>query len=140
MKPQLVKEIIDNKGRIVSKSEPAIVRQVISKDTAEQMRNMLEKAVSNGVYSKAYVDGYKIAGISGISDNHDNGNGYTASLSGISIDRNCYTANFVGFAPADNPKFACIVVLQDPYGPFEQSPAARIAGNLFKDIINTTSK
>ena len=107
------------------------------------MRNMLEKAVSNGVSSKAYVDGYKIAGFSGISSNFDNANVYTTSFSGISDTNDNFNGcaeNFVGFAPADNPKFACIVVLQDPYGPFEQSPAARIAGNLFKDIINTTSK
>lgn len=101
MKPYLVKELVDNDGNIIEKIEPTVVRQVISQKTSEQMCAMLENTVSNGTGQNAYIKGYRVAGKTGTSEKVPRGNGK-------------YISSFIAFAPANDPKIACLVVLDEP--------------------------
>ncbi len=100
-KPHLIKEIIDSDNIVIEKKEPQVVRQVISKETSETMRGILESVVSKGGGKNAYIAGYRIAGKTGTSEKHPRGNGK-------------YIASFLSFAPADDPQIACLVILDQP--------------------------
>ena len=101
MKPYLVKELLDDEGNVIQKTEPTIVRQVISQKTSEQMCAMLENTVSNGTGQNAYIKGYRVAGKTGTSEKLPRGNGK-------------YISSFIAFAPANDPKVACLVMLDEP--------------------------
>ena len=101
MKPYLFKEIIDDDGNIIEKFEPEVVRQVISEETSDLMREVLEGVVSEGTGKNAFVPGYRVAGKTGTSE---------------TTEEDVYTASFCGFAPADNPLITVLVILDDPRG------------------------
>lgn len=101
MKPFLVKALLDDEGNVVKKTVPTVVRQVISQKTSEQMCIMLENTVSSGTGQNAYIKGYRVAGKTGTSEKLPRGNGK-------------YISSFIAFAPANDPKVACLVVLDEP--------------------------
>ncbi|MBE7034782.1 MAG: PASTA domain-containing protein [Ruminococcaceae bacterium] len=124
MKPFLVKELLDSEGNVVSKTEPTIVRQVISQKTSEQMCIMLENTVANGTGQNAYIKGYRVAGKTGTSEKLPRGSGK-------------YISSFIAFAPANDPKVACLVVLDEPsngqyYG---GAIAAPVVGKILEDTL-----
>ncbi len=124
MKPFLVKELIDDDGNVIKKTEPTIVRQVISQKTSEQMCVMLENTVANGTGQNAYIKGYRVAGKTGTSEKVPRGNGK-------------YISSFIAFAPANDPKIACLVVLDEPsngqyYG---GAIAAPVVGKILEDTL-----
>lgn len=125
MKPRLVKELTDSNGNIVEKFEPEVVRTVISKQTSETVRDILEGVVStpNGTGNNAYIKGYRIGGKTGTSQTTEEG---------------VYTASFSGFAPADNPVVCVLVALFDPKGESHMGGAiaAPTAGKLLEDVLN----
>ena len=83
-------------------------RTVVSPQTAEQVRTMLGAVVSRGTGVRAQVAGYDVAGKTGTAWKFRAGGGY-----GSTGDRD-YVATFVGFAPAKDPKFSIIVVIDEP--------------------------
>ncbi len=124
MKPYLVKELIDNDNHVVKKTEPTVVRQVISQNTSEQMCAMLENTVANGTGQNAYIKGYRVAGKTGTSEKVPRGS-------------QKYIASFIAFAPANDPKVACLVVLDEPsngqyYG---GAIAAPVVGKILEDTL-----
>ena len=124
MKPHLVKQIIDKDMNVVKDIQPVKVRQIVSKETSDTMRTILESVVSEGGGKNAYLAGYRIAGKTGTSEKQPRGNGK-------------YVASFIGFAPADNPQVACLVILDQP-------PAGNtyygglIAAPVVKNILDET--
>ncbi len=106
MKPYVVKEILDSNGAIVQRTEPTVVRQVISQDTSDLMCDILETVVSKGTGKNAYVAGYRIAGKTGTSEKK-------AKQAATGRD-DLRVASFIGFAPADDPKIAVLVILDEP--------------------------
>jgi len=123
MKPYIVKQVVDNEGNIVKNVEPKEVRQVISESTSKTMREILEGVVSQGGGKNAYVPGYRIAGKTGTSEKVPRGSGE-------------YIASFMGFAPADNPQIACLVLLDNPQG--EEYYGGMIAAPVVGNIVNDT--
>ncbi len=124
MKPHLVKELIDDNGNIIKKVEPTVVRQVISQKTSDQMCAMLENTVANGTGQNAYIKGYRVAGKTGTSEKVPRGSGK-------------YISSFIAFAPANDPKIACLVVLDEPsngqyYG---GAIAAPVVGKILEDTL-----
>lgn len=126
MKPQLVKEIRDGEGKIITKNEPEPVRQVISKKTSEELREILQSVVDDGTGRNAYLDGYKVAGKTGTAQKILPGGGYSTSE---------YIASFIGFAPADNPRIAVLVVVDAPQGVYY---GGQVAAPVFKNIVLDT--
>lgn len=123
MQPYLVKQINDENGNAIEVTEPKVVRQVISAETSQTMCNILESVVSEGGGKNAYVRGYRIAGKTGTSEKQPRG-----------CDK--YVASFLGFAPADDPQLACIVILDDPVGEYYGSMiAAPVVGRIMEDSL-----
>lgn len=125
MKPHLVKQFTDENGTIVKTVEPTVVRQVVSKETSKTVCELLENAVTNGSGQNAYIKGYRVAGKTGTSEKLPRGSGK-------------YTASFVGFAPANDPKVACLVVVDEPAGGsyYGGQVAAPAVGRILEDTLN----
>ena len=130
--PHVVKEItsVDENGKVsVVKSEDSgIKRQVISKQTSETMCKLLEDVVAVGSGKNAYVKGYRVAGKTGTSEK-------LASESSTGEDE--YIASFIGFAPADDPQIAILVMLDEPngYEYFGGLTAAPVAGQILSEVL-----
>ncbi|MFO7611343.1 MAG: penicillin-binding transpeptidase domain-containing protein, partial [Clostridia bacterium] len=121
MEPMLVREVIDDTGNTVIRYQPEILRQVISNETSETMREVLEGVVSEGTGKNAFVPGYRVAGKTGTSETTED-------------DR--YIASFCGFAPADKPVITVLVILDDPRGASVYGGV--IAAPIVGDIIEKT--
>ncbi len=100
--PRLVSATIDAEGQ---RHEAPLggSRRVVSPETAAAIRTMLEGVVADGTGTKAQIPGYRVAGKTG-----------TARKPPYEKPPYKYVADFVGFAPADNPHLAAIVVLDEP--------------------------
>lgn len=126
MKPRLVKEIRDTDGNLIRSIEPEPIRQVVSKETSEELRYILETVVSEGTGSNAKIEGYKIAGKTGTAQKILPGGGYSRSQ---------YIASFAGFAPADKPRIAVLVVVDSPEGVYF---GGQVAAPVFKNVVLDT--
>lgn len=124
MQPHLVKSVMDKDGNIIKKIDPKVVRKVISPETAKQLCLILEGVVEDGTGRNAYIEGYRVAGKTGTAQKISPTGGYLA---------NEYVASFIGFAPADNPRLACIVVVDAPQGyPYY---GGWVAAPVFREIM-----
>ncbi|BCW83829.1 cell division protein FtsI [Arthrobacter sp. NicSoilE8] len=106
LQPRLIDSYIDPDG--VEQKVPAKdPRQVVSKETAQQVRDILESAVTEGQIKDAAIDGYRVGAKTGTSQapREDGLPGFDG-----------YTASMVGMAPMDDPRFIVEVVLQRPKG------------------------
>lgn len=101
VRPRIVKELVDDTGKVVKSFEPEIIRDVISADTAKKVREILEGVVSEGTAKNAYIRGMRVAGKTGTSEKIPRGS-------------RKYIASFLGFAPANNPEIIGLVVLDEP--------------------------
>lgn len=123
MKPRLVKEIIDDNGKIVKEIEPEIIRKVISESTSETMLELMETVVSEGGGKNAAVPGYKIGGKTG-----------TASkiIDGSYVDGK-YIGSFVGVGPIEDPELVVLAIVDDPEGVYYGgTTAAPIVKEIFE--------
>ncbi|MGI6514101.1 MAG: stage V sporulation protein D [Syntrophomonadaceae bacterium] len=107
MKPHLLKEVIAPDGKVKETVTPTKVRQVLSKETAKELCLILEGVVKNGSGRNAHIEGYRVAGKTGTAQKIAPGGGYMS---------NEYVASFLGFAPADNPRLVCLIVIDAPKG------------------------
>ena len=120
MKPKLVKRIIDSEGKTVRTIEDTEVRRVVSSETAEKMRDIMEYYVADsGSGDQAYVPGYRVGGKTG-----------TANLvEGGRYAKNATNTSFVAMAPMDDPQISMIVIVYRPtkvqYGNFTAGPIVK---------------
>ena len=106
MQPQIVRALLDAHGREVRAFEPKAVRQVISSETARELTTILTAAVREGTGHNAAIPGYDVAGKTGTAQKMDPSTRRYSHAPGI--------LSFVGFAPADDPRIAMIVLLDEP--------------------------
>lgn len=130
--PHVVKEITetqeDGSEKVVKSFTPSVRRQVISKETSDLVCNLLEDVVTIGSGKNAYVKGYRVAGKTGTSEKIDL---YVAT------GEKTYISSFIGFAPANDPEYAILVMLDTPsngeiYGGIIAAP---VAGDILSDIL-----
>ncbi len=105
MQPWLISEIRDKDGNIVREGKPVERRQVISEKTARQVRQAMERVITEGTAKRAYVGGYRVGGKTGTAQKVDP---RTHAYS------NRYMANFEGLAPIDDPNIAVVIMVDDP--------------------------
>jgi len=127
MKPYLVDRIIDAKGNTVMRHRPEKIRRVSQTKTIEKLLPVFESVVADsGTANWAYVEGLPVAGKTGTAKKVVDGR-----------YQNKYRASFVGFFPADDPRYVCYILLDEPktsiYGGYTAGPifrqtATRIAG------------
>lgn len=123
LKPYIVKKVVDPDGNVVKEGKKEVVRNIMTEQVAAQMRNMMEKVVSEGGGKTAAIRGYRIAGKTGTAEKLAPSGGYAAGQ---------YIASFVGFVPSDKPKYAMIVMLDTPKGVFYGS---QVSAPIFRDTL-----
>jgi cell division protein FtsI (penicillin-binding protein 3) len=121
MKPLLVKAITDRHGQTVTQFAPERVRRVITPQTAATMRKILKSVITEGGTGvNAALQGYAVCGKTGTAQKIDKSGTYAKGK---------YLSSFLGFAPADQPELAILVVVDEPrkqdYGGIVAAPAFR---------------
>jgi len=106
MQPRLVRSTFDADGREARRFEPTVVRQVVSADTARTLSRLLVRVVDSGTGRFAAIPGYAVAGKTGTAQKLDPNTRRYSHAPGV--------LSFVGFAPADEPRFVMLVMLDEP--------------------------
>jgi cell division protein FtsI/penicillin-binding protein 2 len=126
MKPLIISEIDDADGRPVVSYSPVQVRRVISADTSKKIISALKDVVSkDGTAKDAAVPGFAVAGKTGTAQKIDPRGGYLEGR---------YVVSFVGFLPADDPKFTLLVVIDDPEMKEGKAFGGTVAAPVFSKI------
>ncbi len=124
--PYLLEEIYSDFGVIAEKNLPKLKNRVISEKASAILSSMLEKVVEEGSGKQAYIEGARVAGKTGTAQKYENGR----------IAAGKYVASFVGYFPADDPKYLALVVIDEPKGEYYGSTvAAPYAKQVFEGII-----
>ena len=107
LEPYIVSEVTDSQGNTVLKQEPTVLRQVISAETSQTMRTLLQSVVTEGTAKNASVAGFAIGGKTGTSEKIDvlDENGQPV------LDK---IVSFIGIAPMDDPEYIVLVALDTP--------------------------
>ena len=96
---------------------------IVSEQTSATMRMLLEKVVSDGGGKKAKIEGYRIGG-------------KTATSQTLPRSAHKYISSFLGFAPADDPKVLCLVIIHNPQGVYYGGTiAAPVCKEIFENIL-----
>lgn len=122
MEPRIVKEIKNTDTGAITTIEPKSVRQVVSKETAEDLMEMLEYVVTDGTGKYAKIAGYSIGGKTGTSE----------PLSGSEDEG--YVASFIAMSPTVNTQVVVLVTIYDPKGDSHQG--SQVAGPVVKQILS----
>lgn len=117
--PHFAKGIADGDGNIIENFQYAQGEQVISKETSETMKTILESVVSEGTGSKAYIPGYRIGGKTATSEKLPRRSGK-------------YIASFMSFAPAENPQVMALVLIDEPQGVYY---GGTVAGPVMQELL-----
>lgn len=124
VKPYIVKELRNKDGEVVKTNQPQVVRQVISEETSKLERELLENVVTHGSGRNAHIDGYSVGGKTGTAQKPAPGGGYSSTD---------YIASFLGFAPVDDPRLVCLVVVDTPKGyPYY---GGTVAAPAFREVV-----
>jgi stage V sporulation protein D (sporulation-specific penicillin-binding protein) len=124
MKPQIVKELRDEQGRVLERFEPKPIRRVIAPETAREVTKMMVRVIKEGTARKyVFVPGYQAAGKTGSAQKADGPRGYVSK----------YISSLVGFVPAQKPEFVILVMADEPRGSHWGS---EVCGPAFNDIAN----
>lgn len=128
-RPYLVASVDSYDGKNLATRQPIAVRQTVSESTSQKMREYLTGVVASGGGSKAGVVGYAIGGKTGTAQKY-------AGSGGIAQGK--YISSFIGFAPADNPKYAVLMIVDEPQGYmyYGSLVAAPYAGKVFAKIFD----
>lgn len=128
MEPRLVKAYTDNKGNITKEVDPVQVKQVISKETSAQMREIMESVVTEGGGKIAYLPGYRLGGKTGTAQKVIDG----------SYAQGHYVCSFIGMAPADDPQIVVLAIVDEPTGVMQFGSTT--AGPIIKEVMSNTLK
>ncbi|MDR1598473.1 MAG: PASTA domain-containing protein [Oscillospiraceae bacterium] len=120
MKPYLVSEIIGADGSTLERATPQVVSRPISEETSALTRDLLETVVADGGGRNAKIEGYRIAGKTGTAQVYKEGK----------VAHDAHIGSFMGFAPADDPVIAVLVIVNEArlmpdYGSATAAPFAR---------------
>ena len=122
VKPRIVKQTVNSDTNVTTSIDVRTIRQVLSSETASQVREMMEYVVTNGTGRYGSVEGYSIGGKTGTSEASPGGSNKKNTLS------------YVAIAPVENPEIVCLVVLYDVENPNAQGGI--IAGPIVSSILS----
>ncbi|MDP1853369.1 MAG: penicillin-binding transpeptidase domain-containing protein [Candidatus Omnitrophota bacterium] len=126
-KPYLLKAIKDKSGETIKEFNPVVIRRVISGETALRLRNILTDVVGEGTGRLAGLSNFKVGGKTGTAQKIDGGT--------YSHDK--FIATFIGFVPADNPRLAMVVMVDEPQGTYF---GGTVAAPVFKKVADKVLK
>ena len=121
MKPYIVEAVLDEDGETVQRTAAQVVSNPISAETSAVMRELLEQVVAQGGGKNAYIEGYRVGGKTGTAQVYIDGK----------VSKDVHIGSFIGFAPADQPRFAVLVIVNAAdvpidYGGTTAAPFARM--------------
>lgn len=129
MQPYIIKDITNNEGKVIESNKPHVIRRVISEENSKTMRELMRYVVTGeGGVSVANIPGFDIGGKTGTAQKTNGSAGYAAGK---------YVTSFCGVAPTANPKYAVIVIVDEPKGSpvYGSTTAAPTATNILKRIL-----
>lgn len=127
MRPYLLKEAVSPDGTVLYRTSPKVVSTPISEETSLTMRKLLEDVVAVGGAKNARIPGYRIGGKTGTAQVYKDGR----------IVRNVHIGSFLGFAPADDPCIALLVIVDEADTPVDYggTTAAPFARQILEDVL-----
>lgn len=117
--PHFALGIADEEGNLVDSFAYEEGEQIISEETSETMKKILESVVAEGTGSKAYLPGYRIGGKTATSEKLPRRSGK-------------YIASFMSFAPAENPQVMALVLIDEPQGVYY---GGTVAGPVMQELL-----
>ena len=115
--------IRDDEGNLIKELEYETQSGIVSAETSETMRMLLEKVVSEGTGNRAHIEGFSIGG-------------KTATSQTLPRSAHRYISSFVGFAPADDPQVLALVIINNPQGVYYGGTiAAPVVREIFSNIL-----
>lgn len=128
LRPYILDKVVDRNGKTVFENFPEVRNTTVSAETSSIMREVLESVVSVGGGKNAGVAGYRIGGKTGTAQKYSNG----------TIAHGMYVSTFLGFAPADDPEYIMLFIVDEPkngayYGSVVAAP---YAGEIFAKIFD----
>ncbi len=125
VQPKIVKQIENSDTGVIDVQENKEIRQVVSKETSEKIKDMMKSVVVQGTGKHAGVEGYSIGGKSGTSEptaGHEEAG---------------YTASFIAISPIENPQIVVLAILYDPEGETYQGgqTAGPVVANILKEVL-----
>lgn len=126
VRPYVVRGVRDQQSRMTGVAGGQPGRRAVRPEVAHAVLRMMTSAVDDGTGALARIDGYPVAGKTGTAQKPAAGGGY---------DPGRYVASFLGLVPADHPRLAVLVVLDEPMGPYH---GGEIAAPVFREVAAQT--
>ena len=121
--PHVGTAVLDREGNVVEEFEYEAESGIVSEETSETMRMLLESVVAEGSGKNAYLEGYSIGG-------------KTATSQTLPRSANKYISSFLGFAPADDPQILGMVIIHDPQGIYYGGTiAAPVLRSIYDNVL-----
>jgi stage V sporulation protein D (sporulation-specific penicillin-binding protein) len=121
--PHFGVKVVDAQGETIDTLKYPVKKNIVSAETSETMRYLLEQVVENGSGKNGYVEGYRVGGKTATSQTLPRGSGK-------------YISSFLGFAPADDPQVLAVAIINNPQGMYYGGQiAAPIVRQLFENIL-----
>lgn len=126
--PYIVEQVISADGTVIEQADPSPVRQVISGETSATVRQILQSVVDNGTGRNAKIEGYYVGGKTGTAQKYDEYGRVSAGS---------YICSFIGFAPADDPRYLCLILVDEPHvgSIFGSTVAAPFVRRVLSEIL-----
>ena len=113
----------DQEGKTLKEFTYPVKEGIVTEEVSAQMREILEKVVSEGSGKKAYLEGYRIGG-------------KTATSQTLPRSAHKYISSFLGFAPANDPQVLAVCIVHDPQGIYYGGTVcAPVVRNIFENIL-----
>ena len=124
--PRIVSEIFSSDGSVREVIQPNLLGRTVSEEASKILSSMLEGVVRDGSGKHAYIEGYRVAGKTGTAQKYENG----------LIAQGKYVSSFLGYFPANAPRYLALVIVDEPQGSYYGSTvAAPCAKEIFQQII-----
>ncbi len=123
MKPRIVKQVTNSDTGAVTNIDPVVVRQVLSSETAETMKSMMESVVVSGTGSRGAVTGYSVGGKTGTSE----------PIEANKTDG--YVASYLAISPVEDTQVVILLALYDPTNKERGHQGGTIAGPVVSQIL-----
>ncbi|MCI8282493.1 MAG: peptidoglycan glycosyltransferase [Lachnospiraceae bacterium] len=121
--PHFGVSIRDSQGNLIKELEYDTQKDIVSPETSQTLRSLLEKVVSEGSGKKAYIEGFSIGG-------------KTATSQTLPRSAHRYISSFIGFSPAENPQVLALVIINNPQGVYYGGTiAAPVVQEIFSNIL-----
>jgi len=132
--PQLAKQVVDSTGRVMTVYQPKVVRQVISTDAAREVAKALEQVTIDGTAKNIHIQdgsgGLSFAGKTGTAQKFVDG----------AYSHTQHVASFIGFAPAEDPAFVALVMVDSPKTAPRQDYGADVSAPVFANIAREVAQ